>query len=492
MAQEGRLLAAALGDPARPLTQEEARQLLSRLNRRSASRLRIVDISGNILADSVHLGPRREPGEGGEELLEPTGRQSWVYLLGSKAFRVYQRIFQPLAGGDGSDTDAGPKELLQRAEIQRALGGEYGAASRLTPGQRSLTLHSALPIRQGGEVVGVALVSRSTYRLLQSLYGMRLKLFRIFLLSVLAAVILSLLVATTIVRPLRRLRLQAAAVVDRRGRLRGHFEGSRKLDEIGELSRALAALSHRLEEHIRLMESFGADVAHEFKNPLATIRVAAETAAEVEDGAERRRFLGLIQRQVSRMERLLTSARELTRLDAELEQEERHQVDLAALTEEILEGFRLRWGDSLKFQFRRPEGPATTLASPERLAQIVENLLDNAVSFSPPGSLLEIALVREENRLELTVADQGPGIPEEHREKIFRRFFSYRPVSPDRPGSSERPGSSQRDGAAPAAEHTGLGLSVVHAIAEGYGGGVSATNRAGGGAEFRVELPAAS
>ena len=476
MAQEGRLLAAALAEPLLELTNERARQLMERLNRRSASRLRILDTKGNVLADSARLGPRREPGEGANEaLLEPQTRDNLAYRVGSGLFRTFQRIFRAPDPPLSSEPDIGPRELLRRREIRKALNGEYGAASRLTPGQRSLTLHSALPIlREDGQgakaVAGVALVSRSTYRLLQEIYEMRLKLFKVFLASVLAAVILSLLVGGTIVGPLRRLRLQAAAVVDRRGRLRGRFLGSKKLDEIGELSRALEALSQRLEEHIGSMESFAADVAHEFKNPLASIRAAAETAAEIDDTGERRRFLVMIQRQVTRMERLLTSARELTRLDAELEHEERQPVDLGALVDEILEGFRLRHGSSLRFSTRHPDEPILILASPERLAQVLENLLDNAASHSSAGDTVAVILVKKERRALLSVADQGPGIPPEDLERIFARFFSYRPT-------------------ASKAEHDGLGLSVVKAIVEGYGGTVRAANGPQGGARFQVELP---
>jgi len=486
MAQEGRLLAAALAEPGAELTAERARQLMERLNRRSASRLRILDHEGNVLADSARLGPRREPGEGADEaLLEPEARENLAYQVGSGLFRTFQRIFRAPGPPASSEREVEATELLRRREIRKALSGEYGAASRPTPGQRSLTLHSALPIfrAEGQEektVAGVALVSRSTYRLLQEIYEMRLKLFKIFLASVLAAIILSLLVGATIVRPLRRLRLQAAAIVDRRGRLRGRFLGSKKLDEIGGLSRALESLTGRLEEHIGSMESFAADVAHEFKNPLASIRVAAETAAEIDDKTERRRFLIMIQRQVSRMERLLTSARELTRLDVELEHEERQPVDFSALVAEIIEGFRLRCGESVRFSAQLSEEPVFVLASPERLAQILENLLDNAASHSPSGGTVAIRLAKEEHPTQeepyavLTVEDEGPGIPPEDLERIFARFFSYRP-------------NGQKG------EHDGLGLSVVKAIAEGYGGNVSAANRSRSdqvsGALFRVELP---
>jgi two-component system sensor histidine kinase ChvG len=495
MVQEGRMLAAALSelgvagleseDPAAEggLLRLEAQRIMAQLNRRSASRLRILNQRGELLADSAQYGPRREPGESRSKiLLEPEGRTSWLYRLGTGLYHLADTVLArpqppPVTPEDDSDV-----HWLERPEIRSALEGQYGAASRPTPGQRSLTLHSALPIHDGPEVVGVVLVSRSTYRILQDLYDMRLEIFQVILASVLAAVILSLLVATTIVRPLRRLQRQSNALIDRRGRLQGAFSGSRRPDEIGDLARALEQLSHRLAEHIGFIEAFAADVSHAFKNPLASIRVAAETLEDVEDDASRRRFEEMIQHQVARMERLLTAARDLTHLDAQLEQEERTPVPLGPLVHELCEGYRLRGEErDVRFDLHLPQSPVVVQATEERLAQVLENLLDNALGFSPEGGTVTVTLSTEGESVLLEIADQGPGIPEAHLEKIFTRFFSYRP--PEAAGTPDRWG------------HTGLGLAVVHAIVEAYGGTVSATNRpspdGATGAVMRVRLPRA-
>ncbi|MCH9649379.1 MAG: stimulus-sensing domain-containing protein [Deltaproteobacteria bacterium] len=486
MAQEGRLLAATLSSsavvdgkigsiPQEPprleaLDSKRAQQILQQLNRRSASRLRVVDPHGNVVADSVRQGPQRQEIKPGPvDPTEPALRDDRIYRFGSWLYRLYEGI---LGRRDlRKESEDGSQELLQRREIRKALAGEYGAASRPTPGQRSLTLHSALPIEQDGEVVGVVVVSRTTLRLLRSLYAMRLKIFRIFLASVAAAVVLSLLVGTTIAGPLRRLRQQAHELLDRRGRLRGRFRDSGKLDEIGDLARALEELTRRLEEHISFIEAFASDVSHEFKNPLASIRSAAETAAEATEPKDQKRFLAMIQSQVARMEHLLSAARDLTHLDAQLEQEERSTVDLPRLLEDIIEGFRLRGTERVRFSSRLAQDEACVLAAPERLAQVFENLLDNAVSYSPTDGEVRIALRRSGPSVIVEVEDDGPGIPEQHLEKIFTRFFSYRPQS----DSIEH--------------HHGLGLAVVKAIVNGYGGEITAENRPQGGARFRLELP---
>ena len=489
MAQEGRILAAALSDlgasgleaddPASGggLLRLEAQRVILQVNRQSASRLRVLDEDGELLADSASLGPQRGPGAGRDErYLEPPARTGWAYRLGNALYRLVATVL------DRPEPPVEPVEesvpWIERREVRTALDGSYGAASRPTPGQRSLTLYSALPIRDGQRVVGVVLVSRSTYRILQSLYEMRTAIFRIILGSVLAAVVLSLLVATTIVGPLRRLQRQASDLIDRRGRLRGAFSGSGRPDEIGDLARALEELSHRLAEHIGFMEGFAADVAHAFKNPLASMRVAAETLEDVDDEADRLRFAGMIQQQVARMERMLSAARDLTHLDAQLEQEERTPVELRRLLGELCDAYRLRGAEhDVGFDLELPPAPVIVEATEERLAQVLENLLDNALSFAPSGSVVTVRLTTDGGRAEITVADQGPGIPAAHLEKIFTRFFTYRPEPSPHDGGTR--------------DHTGLGLSVVAAVARAYGGRARAANGRDGGAELIVEIPVA-
>jgi len=285
-------------------------------------------------------------------------------------------------------------------------------------------------------------------------------------------VVLSLLVSTTIARPLRQLRNEAAALLDRRGRLLGRFRGSRRRDEIGDLARALEELTRRLEAHLAFIESFASDVSHELKNPLAAIRGATELLAEVEDPADRQRFLGMVQKEVARMEGLLSSLREITEIDAQLESEKTRTVALDGLLREIVEGRCLRADNRLEIKLDMPPQPVLVQASPERLTQVFENLLDNAASFSPPGGMVEVRLTRENGAGLVLVDDRGPGIPETHIDRIFDRFFRYRPDS--------------RNG------HTGLGLAIVKAILDGYGGSIVARNRPEGGARFEVRLPASS
>ena len=463
MAQEGRLLAAAL-EAQRSLDAEYARRILVQLEQRHLARLRVVDSAGELLVDSARLGPRRE--DAGDET-GPAPPEPLLYRIGSWPVRVVRALL-----GHSAPPSSDAYESVDRRlgpEIRDALDGRYGTAMRASGS--SLVMHVAIPVRSGDGVVGAVVVSQSTRRILAALDAVRLDVFRLLLTGVAAAVLLSLVVATTIVRPLASLRRRAEAIVDRRGRLRGSFAPTRRHDEIGDLERALAVLTRRLEDHLASADSFAADLAHECKNPLASIRSATEMAREVDDPTQRARFFRIIEVEVARMERLLSEAREMSRIDAAIEEEERTAVDLGTLVAAVVEGFRLRLADG---------GPRVVLAvadhdlvvdaSQDRLAQALTNLLDNAISFSPPSGRIGISLDRRDHVARVAITDQGPGVPPEHRERIFSRFFSFRP-----PGSGD--------------SHIGLGLAVVKTIVEGYGGAVSVADGPDGGARFVVTLP---
>jgi two-component system, OmpR family, sensor histidine kinase ChvG len=475
MVQQGRVLAAALSERG-PVAAADAEAILVRLRQQSEARLRVVDREGRILADSSQLGPRREPEPEAAypEAREPRTRDAPLYQVGAWLYRAYQRLFAPAPPvAEPESDDLAPSQLLTTPEIRDALAGRYGARTRMSPGaRRSVTLYSALPVWNGARVVGAVQVSQSTARLSRVLDQTRLGVFQVFLASVAVAVVLSLLVSTTIVRPLRRLRDESHGIVDRRGRIRKGFVGSRRRDEIGELARALEELTRRLEDHARFTESFAADLAHELRNPLASIRSASEMLAEVDDPPARRRFLAIVQREVARVEHLLAACRELARIDAGLETEERRPVDLSQLLPAIVEGYRLRGASGVRLELAASPEPVVARGSPERLTQVFENLLDNAVSFSPPAGTVRIDLGRRDGSAVATIADAGPGIPAGAEGLVFGRFYT------DRPGSDKTQ-----------AGHTGLGLALVKTIVEGYGGAVTAATRPDGGACFTVRLP---
>jgi two-component system sensor histidine kinase ChvG len=465
MVEQARLLSAALSERGAPLAKDVG-AVLGRLGGRSEARLRVVDLDGSILGDTS----RRHVDAGALLFAPETQRsgESLAYALG--AFPI--RILRNLLGGDAetlaSATEEATGDRLEGKEVQAALLGQYGAASRISGGQRSVTLYSAVPIRSSGEVVGAVVVSRSTLGILQTLYGLRVRVFGVFGVSLALAVLLSLRLSRTIASPLRSLRDQASLALGPRGRIEGRFDlGVRRHDEIGELATALETLRRRLADHVGYVECFGADVAHELKNPLASIRSAAEMLEEAHHSLDRRRFTDMIASDVARMERVLSDVREMSRLDATTE-EAGEPFDLTDLVRGVLVSRGAQEGPPLSLQAFDASLPVQGVS--ERLARVFDNILANAESFSESHDEVEVLLERSGSDAVVRVLDRGPGIPEAHLERIFTRFFSYRPNGPGD-------------------EHSGLGLAIASAIVKAAGGGIRASNRHAGGACFEIRLP---
>lgn len=467
MVQQARLVAAALANA--PVDAASASAVLSRIAEHGDARVKVFDAGGRLVADSARYGPQAPPRQADTYSTIADPRRRVLYRLGAMLSRARDWISgMPRRWmGKGRATPSAPGGDELPPEVRAALAGRYRAASRPTPGQRSLTLSSAVPIHHDKAVIGAVVVSQSTFRILQALYDVRLRLFEIVLLSLGAAAVLTWLVSQTIVTPVVRLRHAAAEVAAGRG-LTGIFRRVDRKDEIGDLARSLEELAARLEAHIHLLESVAADVAHEFKNPLAAIRTAAETIAESSSEEERNRFHQMLLRDVDRLEALVSGVRELAHIDAEVSANRRASVDLAALLRTIVDGRQLV--SSTPIELQAPRTPVRVVGSPERLTQVFVNLLDNAASFSPGGAPIAVTAQVVDQRCVVTVSDRGPGIPATHLDRVFDRFFSY------------RPGTDRRG-------HMGLGLAIAHAIVVGYGGAISARNRPEGGAEFLVSLP---
>jgi two-component system sensor histidine kinase ChvG len=462
--------------------------------RASDGRLRVVDTNGRVVIDS---GPLQVDDE-----IEGA-RNNWLYRVGAallkKPFNLMRRLSRPLT----SSNEYERSPVLRGAEVSKALLGMTAIEKRVSSGSnKQVMLYVAAPVFQRGNTIGAVVISRPTDEIRQDLHSIRLAVFEIFIVSLAFAIVLSMMIGTTIVRPLRQLRREASAILDRRGRLRGRFRGSRKRDEIGELSRALERLTRRVEHHQKATEAFASDVSHEFKNPLASIRMATEMLAQVDAPPERARFTRIAELEIARMEKLLSQVREITAINGEIQKEEQTNVDVRELLRQLVDGFCMRERDRVAFELSMPEEePLEVRASADRLMQVFENLLDNAVSFAPmchperaqrvegPPSIAEeiprlALLARDDTSPEVFVSasgddrsvfvrvrDHGPGIPEENLGRLFDRFFTYRPAEQRR--------------------HTGLGLSIVKTIVEAYGGTVSASNDPDGGALFEVRLPRA-
>jgi len=471
LVQQARVLAAALGD--RPLDAAEISRTFLRLERRSDARFRVYDGSGGLIADSARQAAGTSLDERAKYAVDDSGiRRRRLYRIGAWLATLRYRLASALWGPSSSlqNAQSTTRDDDIPPEVRVALGGHYGASTRVTPGQRSVTFFSAIPIRDRGQVVGVTVASQSTMRILVALYAIRLRIFEIVLGSLIVAALLTALAAATIVRPLTRLRRRASSLSERRGPLPAVFPGATRKDEIGDLARALGELSRRTNDHIELLQSFSADVSHELKNPLASIRTAAEMMADADDPRERARFRDLMVRDVARLERLVSGLRDVARVEGQIEADLTEPVALQPLLAEIAAAANTVAPHDVHIHLVSSAPDLRVLASRDRLAQVVDNLLMNAASFSPPGSRVTITLRESNRRAVISVDDTGPGIPEAHLERIFARFFTYRPDDPRR-------------------EHVGLGLAIARQIVESYGGTIRAANRPEGGARFEVVLP---
>src|SRR3546814_551986 len=247
-------------------------------------------------------------------------------------------------------------------------------------------------------------------------------------------------------------------------------------DEIGLLARALSDMSQALRQRIDATEAFAADVTHELKIPLASLRSAVEALERVEDPGLRAQLLEVVRDDVHRLDRLITDIAEASRLDAELSRTRFEPVDLGRMVAGIVAGREARCVErDVRLAFARPEpGTAVVLGEEGRLTRVVENLIDNAISFSPNGGLVQISATRDGDRVQLRLDDEGPGVPPEAREAIFRRFHSVRP-------EGEAFG-----------KHSGLGLAIAKATVEAHDGWIAAEDRADAtsGARFTITLPA--
>jgi two-component system sensor histidine kinase ChvG len=467
--QQARVLAAALGD--RPLDADDISRTFVRLDRRSDARFRVYDAAAVLIADSARQSAGTALDERAKYPVDDSGtRRRRLYRLGAWLATLRDRVVSSLRGSaDDASGAALPRDAVP-PEVRTALAGHYGAATRPTPGQRSVTLFSAIPVRDQGRISGVVVASQSTMRILVALYAIRLRIFEIVLASLVVAAILTLLAAATIVRPLTRLRRLAAQLAARRGALPLVYPGATRTDEIGDLARALGELSRRTNDHVTLLQTFSADVSHELKNPLASIRTAAEMMAEAESVEQRTKFRDLMVRDVARLERLVSGLRDVARVEGQIEADLAEPIDLGSLLSELVSAAAAPRRNHV--ELIADPAAVRVVASRDRLAQVFENLLANAMSFSPAGSAIVVTMSATMESAAVTVEDSGPGIPDAHLDRIFARFFTYRPEERQR-------------------EHVGLGLAIARQIVESYGGTIVARNRPAGGAAFDVRLPRA-
>lgn len=450
------------------LDPEQTAALIAEMAEATPVRIQVVDPAGVVLMDTNWL-PGREVVI---TQLKPGWRRRvalWLdrmteMAVASPRLDLYEEV---------------PNAALPRLpEVQAALHGE--TATRLRRSEGGTTVVTvAQPIQRLQKVMGAVLLTADTRDITKVVRAERLASFKIFCLVLALTVLVSYFLARTIVRPIRRLARAADRV--RQGRARDVIVPRlpRRTDEIGQLARALSDMTQALHQRMDAIESFAADVSHEIKNPLSSLRSAVETLERIKDPALQQQLLAIIRGDVIRLDRLITDISDASRMDAELSRVRFEPVDLGQMMATLIDVQRRNAAQrSVTIAYAGPRpGTALVMGLESRLGQVARNLIDNAISFSPEGGSVRVMLTVDDRTVRLMVDDDGPGIPEGTEESIFKRFYSERPSGED------------------FGQHSGLGLAISKQVVEAHNGRIHAANRVQGetvlGARFTVELPAA-
>lgn len=459
-----------------PINPEKVAPLLRRLITPTKTRARIYDRDGILILDSRFLYSRGQVLRFNLPPAKPEPPSLIEQAINAVTYRLRRfdlPVYRELGGANGRGYP----------EVEQALNGSPGTVVRVTEAGEMI-VSVAVPVQRFNVVVGSLLLSTEGGDIDAIVTAERWGIFRVFLVAAAVTTTLSFLLAGTIARPLRR--LASAADRIRRGiKQREEIPSFDREDEIGDLARAFRDMTNALYNRMDATESFAADVAHELKNPLTSLRSAVETLPLAKSDNSRARLLEIIQHDVRRLDRLITDISDASRLDAELAREDVAPLDVGRLVEGVVSlaletGRHQHVGIDLKIDHGEGGKPLMVLGHDSRLGQVFNNLIDNARSFSREGGKVEVTVRRADGKIEVIVDDHGPGIRAEKLERVFERFYTDRP-------EGEGFGNN-----------SGLGLSISRQIVEAHRGTITAINRQDDaadpdrvtGARFVVCLPA--
>ncbi|MBB4038658.1 two-component system sensor histidine kinase ChvG [Microvirga flocculans] len=459
---------------------ERVAPLLRRLVTPTKTRARIFDRDGMLLLDSRSFYSRGDilrmdlPPVANVEDTMTAMERTWNSIR-----KMFRRTKRPVL------EEAGPINGKSLPEVQQAFTGQQASVVRIN--SRGETIVSvAVPVQRFRTIQGALLLSTQEGDIDAIIASERFALLQVFLVAAVVMIVLSLFLAGAIAGPVRRL-AEAAERVRWGTKSRQEIpDFTNRADEIGHLSGALRDMTEALYNRIDAIESFAADVAHELKNPLTSLRSAVETLPLARSEESRQRLLSIIQHDVKRLDRLISDISDASRLDAELARADAEPVDMTRLLEAVV---------SVANERRQANDPLIALAienagknrdaflvlgHDSRLGQVLNNLIDNARSFSPPDETVKVSMRRRRNEVEILVEDSGPGIEPDALDRIFERFYTDRPEQ----------GFGQ---------NSGLGLSISRQIIEAHRGTIRAENRLGPpdetgeprrlGARFVIRLP---
>jgi len=484
LTKEAHLIAGALGEAALAGSIENLRidaSLAAYITRRAVettgARVRLFDNQGRLMVDSRQLPATARDVE--ERRIYNPNRSVWP-LSWLEAQWEQAMNWLPRRGEHPAYREDRNLGVLDWYGVPRALSG---TAERQLWRQADgrLVIGVAVPVQALKRVLGAVMLTVDSREIDSAVRREQVASLAVFAAAALITFLLSVFLSRSIIRPIQRLSHAADRVRTQGGRSADIPDLHTRHDEIGDLSASLRAMTAAINGRVGAIEAFAADVAHELKNPLTSLRSAIETLERADKPEQREQLTQIVLHDVGRLNRLISEISDASRIDAEMGRIEREPVDIGRMVLELNELLQSTSGN-IRIDVDVARGdPLTILGAEHRLGQVLRNLVDNAVSFSPEGGRVLIRVGYEKGQVVLTVEDEGPGVPEEARAKIFDRFYSERP-------RSEAFGN-----------HSGLGLNICRQIVEAHGGTIDVDNlRVLGetglligvkGARFTVRLP---
>ena len=445
----------------------------------SPARSRVFDTGGELLADSYRL-----PGRVPSVTTTPLASVSPNIFFQKFLDNFFQDFFYSSTQQHVPNYQQHTIQLARAfPEVISALrGSSIKTVKATTTGGKELTV--AMPIRDSlfekyKPVLGVLLLSSDDKNINAAFNSYQKELIIAVVIAIIITSALSLYLSRSITRPILRLASAAEKIRSDRNGQQEISKVSERNDELGELSKALTQMTDDLWQRLDAIEKFAADVAHEIKNPLTSIRSAVETASKIKENEKRDKLLALILDDVHRLDRLITDISDSSRLDTELSREKFTAIDIGKLLRAFYElrTSQKKFGEkNLTLNITEGNAELLILGHEIRIVQVIDNIVDNAITFSPPHGSINIVISADTKSVTITIDDQGPGIPKGKLDAIFDRFYSERP-------STEKFGL-----------HSGLGLSICKQITEAHNGDITAENRLDHqnitrGARFIITLP---
>ncbi len=458
----------------------EAAEIMRRLSTSSRVRARLYAHNGSLLIDSSNL--QLQGGLIARELPPPDSTSE------KKIWQVWRtRLYSAL--GLNQPPPINDQLAVRGAaleEVRIALSGKVGSVLRVDAQGRDIVT-VAVPVQAYRAIIGALMVTSAPNEISEIIRAERANVLKVLGIALIANFLVSIVLARTFSQPISSMAHAVRGFSRGAGPLpREHSipDLSQRHDEVGDLSMALRDMVGRLLDRMNAIDQFAADVAHELKNPLASLHSAVQSLQNAKNQADRRSLMDIIEKDVSRLNRLISDISAVSRLDAALAQDATETFDMGPLVNDLGDILAKTRAEphavQLEVHLRGHENSFWVTAQKDQVAQIIDNLVGNAISFSSKNDVVSVTLRRAaetENTIELIVADHGPGIVTGMEERIFERFYSDRPAHHD--------GLSQDHG------HSGLGLSISRQIARMHGGDVVAANRPDGiGAYFTLTLPA--